>query len=275
MVKPEPMAGAQSIALIGAGRMGTALAAGWLAAGQKADILISDPQPSPDARAWAAAGTVRLNPEPQPVSVMVVAVKPQMFAKVAESMKAWIGPTTLVISIMAGVRVKQVSEKLDTPHVIRVMPNTPGAIGRGVSVMSAPAGTSKTDLQIAERLLAPLGEVVGPVDEKHMSNVTALSGSGPAYVFLLAEAMADAAEAEGLPPELAQRLARLTVEGAAALMAESGEAPGALRKAVTSPGGTTQAALDILMDDGGMPRLLRQAIRAAANRDRDLSRDMD
>ena len=121
----------------------------------------------------------------------------------------------------------------------------------------------------------PLGEVIGPVDEKYMPTVPALSGSGPAYLFLLAEAMTDAAEAEGLPAELAARLARLTVEGAAALMAESGETPGALRKAVTSPGGTTQAALDILMDDGGMSRLLRQAIRAAANRDRELSRDIE
>ncbi|MEZ5946588.1 MAG: pyrroline-5-carboxylate reductase [Hyphomonas sp.] len=269
------MAGAQSIALIGAGRMGTALAKGWLSSKRKAEILISDPHASAEAREWADAGKVRLNPAPEPVSVLVVAVKPQVFPKAAEDLKVWIGPQTLVISIMAGVRVKQVAEKLDTQRVIRVMPNTPGAIGRGVSVMSAPAGIAKGDIQTAERLLAPLGEVVGPVDEKHMSNVTALSGSGPAYLFLLAEAMADGAEAEGLPRELAQRLARLTVEGAAALMAESGEAPGALRKAVTSPGGTTQAALDILMDDGGMPRLLRQAIRAAANRDRDLSRDMD
>ncbi|MCA8901691.1 MAG: pyrroline-5-carboxylate reductase [Hyphomonas sp.] len=269
------MAGAQSIALIGAGRMGTALAKGWLAGKKTPDIRISDPQPSAEVAGWAKAGTVTLNPDPSPVSILVVAVKPQVFPKVAESLKAWIGPKTLVISIMAGIRVKQLAERLGTDRVVRAMPNTPGAIGRGVSVFCTMGKLAAADTAATEKLLAPLGDVIGPVDEKHMSNVTALSGSGPAYVFLLAEAMADAAEAEGLPSDLASKLARLTVAGAAALLEESGEAPGALRKAVTSPGGTTQAALDILMDDGGMPRLLRQAIRAAANRDRDLSRDTD
>lgn len=269
------MAAAQSIALIGAGRMGTALAKGWLSGKGNADIRISDPQPSAEAQAWAAAGKVSLNPAPSPVSVLVLAVKPQVFPKMAESLKDWIGPKTLVVSIMAGIRVRQLTERLGTARAVRVMPNTPGAIGKGVSVYAVTGKLATADKSAVEKLLAPLGEVIGPVDEKHMSNVTALSGSGPAYVFLLAEAMADAAEAEGLPADLAEKLARLTVQGAAALMAESGETPGALRKAVTSPGGTTQAALDILMDGGGMPRLLRQAIRAAANRDRDLSRDTD
>ncbi|MCB9972209.1 MAG: pyrroline-5-carboxylate reductase [Hyphomonas sp.] len=269
------MAGPQSIALIGAGRMGGALARGWLAGRRKTDIRICDPQPSEELRDWAAAGKASLNPDPEPVDVLVVAVKPQVFPRMSASLQPWIGPGTLVISIMAGVRLKQLADRLGTQRVVRVMPNTPGAVGQGVSVTSALAGLSNADVQTAERLLKPLGEVIGPVDEKYMPTVTALSGSGPAYLFLLAEAMTDAAEAEGLPAELAARLARRTVEGAAALMAKSGETPGALRKAVTSPGGTTQAALDILMDDGGMPRLLRQAIRAAANRDRELSRDIE
>ena len=269
------MAGAPSIALIGAGRMGSALARGWLAGPEPSDIRIADPKPSGEVEAWGEAGKVRLNPEPEPVGVLVVAVKPQVFPQVAASLTPWIGPETLVLSIMAGTRIKQLSEKLGTERIIRVMPNTPGAIGRGVSVLSAPAAIAKADIALAETLLQPLGEVVGPVDEKHMSVVTGLSGSGPAYIFLLAEAMADAAAAEGLPADLAARLARQTVTGAAALMDQSEEAPDALRKAVTSPGGTTQAALDILMEEGGMPGLMRKAIRAAANRDRELSRDTD
>ena len=266
---------AQSIALIGAGRMGAALASGWLAGKGKPDIRIQDPKPSEIVAAWAEAGKVRLNPDPEPVDVLIVAVKPQVFPKMADSLKAWIGPDTLVISIMAGTRIKELIERLDTKCVIRVMPNTPGAIGKGVSVIARSDTVMAKQLEIAENLLKPLGAVIGPVDEKHMSVVTGLSGSGPAYIFLLAEAMADAAMAEGLPADLAEQLAALTIEGAAALMVQSDEPPSALRKAVTSPGGTTQAALDILMDEGGMPILMRKAIRAAANRDRELSRDTD
>lgn len=269
------MPGAQSIALIGAGRMGSALAEGWLAGKGGHDIRLADPQPSAKVQSWANAGKVKLNPEPEPVGVLVIAVKPQVFPKLAESLKAWIGPETLVVSIMAGTRIKQLAERLGTERIIRVMPNTPGAIGKGVSVLCKSDKIRPGQLDQARALLEPLGEVIGPVEEKHMSVVTGLSGSGPAYLFLLAEGMADAAAAEGLPADLAARLARLTVEGAAALMAQSGDTPGALRKAVTSPGGTTQAALDILMDEGGMTSLMRKAIRAAANRDRELSRDSD
>ena len=264
-----------SIALIGAGRMGVALASGWLSGRGKPDIRIQDPKPSATVTAWAEAGKVVVNPDPEPVDVLIVAVKPQVFPKMAESLTPWIGPQTLVISIMAGTRLKQLSERLGTGAVIRVMPNTPGAIGKGVSVMAKSDIVTAKQLEVAEKLLKPLGAVIGPVDEKHMSVVTGLSGSGPAYVFLMAEAMADAAMAEGLPAELAEQLAAYTIEGAAALMVQSDEAPSALRKAVTSPGGTTQAALDILMDEGGMPILMRKAIRAAANRDRELSRDTD
>ena len=266
---------APSIALIGAGRMGAALASGWLAGRGKPDIRIQDPKPTETVSAWAETGKIALNPEPEPVDVLVIAVKPQLFPKMAESLKPWIGPQTLVLSIMAGTRLKQLTERLGTGHVIRVMPNTPGAIGKGVSVMAKSDIVMAKQLEIAGKLLKPLGEIIGPVDEKHMSIVTGLSGSGPAYVFLMAEAMADAAMAEGLPADLAEQLAALTIEGAAALMVQSDEAPSALRKAVTSPGGTTQAALDILMDEGGMPILMRKAIRAAANRDRELSRDTD
>lgn len=269
------MAAAPALVLFGAGRMGAALARGWLKAKPKRAISVFEPKPSAEVSAWSEAGKIKLNPAPAPAGILVLAVKPQQFAAVAETARAFTGPGTLVVSIMAGVRIAQISRRLQTARVVRSMPNTPGAIGQGITVFSAAPGLGAADIEAAEALLTPLGEVHGPVDETLMSAVTALSGSGPAYLYLLAETMAEAGESEGLPRALAQRLARRTVEGAAALMAASGEDPEALRRAVTSPGGTTQAALDILTDTGGMPRLLRDALRAAANRDRQLSKEAD
>lgn len=268
------MPGASSLTLYGAGRMGGALLRGWLT-GPAREISVIEPSPSPDLEALAAEGRIRLNPPPAESGVLVLAVKPQQLAAIADGAKAFAGPKTLVLSIMAGVRLAQLSRRLGTDRVIRSMPNTPGAIGQGVTVFSAPQGARPADITAARKLLAPLGDVHGPVDEGLMPAVTALSGSGPAYLFLLAEVMAEAGEAEGLPRDLAQALARRTVEGAAALMAASPDSPEALRRAVTSPGGTTQAALDILMETGGMPRLLREALRAAAARDRQLSQEAD
>jgi pyrroline-5-carboxylate reductase len=267
------MPGPQTLTLIGAGQMGTALLRGWLASGVPGPVRVLEPQPGDELKAWAEAGLVRLNPDPQPSAQLVMAVKPQQFAAASDAARRFAGPQTLAVSIMAGVKLAQLSRALATARVIRAMPNTPGAIGRGVSVFAAPEGLDRAGMDAARQLLAPLGEVHGPVDEALMPAVTALSGSGPAYLFLLAETMAAAGEAEGLPKALAEALARRTVEGAAALMAQGSEAPGALRRAVTSPGGTTEAALDILMGTGGMADLLRQAIRAAASRDRQLSKE--
>ena len=264
-----------SLVLIGAGRMGTALVRGWLNGKSKRKIAVIEPRPSQEVSAWAADGKIILNPAPAPAAILVLAVKPQQFAGIAEAARGFVSSKTLAVSIMAGVRIAQLSRRLETSRIIRSMPNTPGSIGQGITVFSAAPGLAAADLEAATTLLAPLGEVHGPVDESMMSAVTALSGSGPAYLFLLAETMAEAGESEGLPRALAQRLARRTIEGAAALMAASGDDPETLRRAVTSPGGTTQAALDILMDTGGMPRLLRDALRAAAARDRQLSREAD
>lgn len=268
------MAGPASLTLVGAGRMGSALLRGWLK-GPEREITVIEPSPRDDLRALADTGRIRLNPAPSPSGIMILAVKPQQFAAVADQARAFIGPKSLAISIMAGVRLAQLSRRLGTDRVIRSMPNTPGSIGRGVTVFAAPDGAVKADLAAARDLLAPLGEVHGPVSEDMMSAVTALSGSGPAYIFLLAEVMTEAGVAQGLPRDLAASLARRTVEGAAALMADSDETPEALRKAVTSPGGTTQAALDILMGTGGMPALFRNALSAAAQRDRQLSQEAD
>ena len=266
---------APTIALIGAGRMGAALVRGWLAAGTGSPIIIVDPSPSEEVSGWASAGKVVLNPAPEPADIVVLSVKPQVFASTIEDTSPFIGPDTLVLSVMAGILLKQLAASFASSRVVRVMPNMPGAIGQGVTVIAAPPGADPADIDAATGLLLPLGVVEGPIDEKLIPAAAGVSGCGPAYVFLLAEVMAMAGEAEGLPADLSARLARRTVEGAAALMASTGDAPDALRKAVTSPGGTTQAALDILMDEGGMPILMRKALRAAANRERDLSRQKD
>ncbi|MDP1555732.1 MAG: pyrroline-5-carboxylate reductase, partial [Hyphomonas sp.] len=227
-----------SLVLIGAGRMGAALARGWLKGKSKRMIAVIEPRPSEEISAWAADGKVLLNPPPAPAAILVLAVKPQQFAAIVEAARGFLGPKTLVVSIMAGVRIAQLSRQLETSRIIRSMPNTPGSIGQGITVLSSAPGLAAADLDAATAMLAPLGEVHGPVDESLMSAVTALSGSGPAYLFLLAETMAEAGESEGLPRALAQRLARRTVEGAAALMAASGDDPESLRRAVTSPSGT-------------------------------------
>ncbi len=271
MAKPERTAASDAVSLIGAGRMGEALIRGWLAAPSAPKVSVFEPDPSDAIAALARSGAIELNGAPHAAGSLVLAVKPQIFVRAAEQLKAHVGAKTRVISIMAGVRLRQLSDRLAAPRVMRAMPNTPGAIGQGITVLAAFEDCAKADIAAARKLLAPFGEVEGPVDESLMAAVTGLSGSGPAYLFLLAEVMAEAGEVEGLPPALARKLARRTVEGAARLMQESGAAPQDLRKAVTSPGGTTQAALDVLMDDAGMARLMRQALRAAINRDRDLS----
>lgn len=192
-------AAAPSLALIGAGRMGTALARGWLKAKAKRQIVIVEPKPSEEVQGWASEGRILLNPPAQAATTMVLAVKPQQFAAISGAARDYLGPKSLVVSIMAGVRIAQLSRRLDTSRIVRSMPNTPGSIGKGITVFAAAPGLAAADLKAAEALLAPLGEVHGPVDESLMSAVTALSGSGPAYLFLLAEVMAEAGEAEGLP----------------------------------------------------------------------------
>ena len=259
------------IAIIGAGRMGSALMSGWLQGRSKPEISIIDPSPSEMVKALAKDHRLGVNPEAKPADIVVVAVKPQIFEKAAPDIAAWVGPETLVVSIMAGIRIKTLRGLLGTDRIVRAMPNTPGSIGWGVSVICTPDDLRKKDIAQATRLLKPLGHVEGPVPEAQMSAVTGVSGSGPAYLFLLVEALAGAAEAEGLSPKLSASLARDTIIGAAQLLYETGNEPGRLRKNVTSKGGTTEAALDILLRGDGMPSLIREAVRAAASRERALS----
>ena len=262
-----------SLVLIGAGRMGGAMARGWLAhpSGPAAGgVSIVEPAPSGDLIETAEAGRLLLNPKPQPSSFVVLAVKPQGFSAACVDIARWVGPGSVVISIMAGVPMERISTALGVSRVARAMPNTPGAIGKGVTGYCRSEAVGAEHQAAIEALLAPLGEVVGPLDENLIDVVTAISGSGPAYVFLLAETLAAAGMRNGLDESTARVLARATVSGAGALL-ESGEDPAALLRAVTSPGGTTAAALSILMGGGGLEALMEAAVSAAIARSRELA----
>lgn len=259
------------VVLVGAGNMGSAIAAGWLKADPPICPVIIDPNPSQTVRGWQASGQVELNTDPRPAGVLMVGVKPQVFPNVLEGLMAWVGPDTLVISIMAGVTLASLEGALGTGRCIRVMPNTPGAIGKGVALLSPAPACTGADMETARALLAPLGHLEGPMDEATLQAATGLSGCGPAYVFLLAEVLADAAENLGVPADMAARLAVHTIDGSASLLAASDQSPDALRRAVTSPNGVTQAALEVLMADGAMPSLFEDALNAALARDKALS----
>ena len=263
-----------SIVLAGAGKMGGAMLTGWLAQGVDAGKLaVIDPAPSDEIAALAAKG-LRVNPaqgELGKAAVLVAAVKPQMFADAAPQLRALVTSSTLVISIMAGVPIAKLSQACGG-KVVRAMPNTPAAIGRGITVAVADNGVDQHQRAIADALLRATGSVEWIDNEALMDAVTAVSGSGPAYVFLLAEELARAGVAAGLSPELATRLARETVAGSGELLHRSELTSETLRKNVTSPGGTTAAALDVLMGPGGFQPLLTRAVAAATKRSRELAK---
>ena len=263
-----------TIILAGAGKMGGAMLSGWLAEGldpRRAAVI--EPQPSEDIRAHVARG-VRLNPSPQDTgaaAAFVVALKPQAFRDAAPGLKPYVDATTLVVSIMAGMTIASLNEVLGD-HVVRAMPNTPAAIGRGITVAVAAQGVSVAQREAADGLLRATGCVEWVTDESLMDAVTAVSGSGPAYVFLLAEELARAGVAAGLPEALATKLARETVAGSGELLHRSDLAAATLRQNVTSPGGTTAAALDVLMGKDGLQSLLTRAVAAATRRSKDLAK---
>jgi pyrroline-5-carboxylate reductase len=262
------------LVLVGAGKMGSAMLDGWFARGLKPrQITVIEPHPTKAVKALTRSG-LKLNPKGKAaeVSAIVIAVKPQTAPEAVPILAGYVGARTLVLSIMAG-RTIGFLEKSLLPGVaiVRAMPNTPAAIGRGITVAFANSGVSARQRKEASGLLAAIGKVEWISDEALLDAVTALSGSGPAYVFLLAEAMASAGIAAGLPPALATRLARETVAGSAELMYRSDLDAAALRENVTSPGGTTAAALDVLMGPDGFDRLVTQAITAATRRSRDLA----
>ena len=206
------------------------------------------------------------------MSAIVLAIKPQAAPDVMPSLKPYVGASTVVVSIMAGRTLGFLEQALPPAAMIRAMPNTPAAIGRGITVAVPQfAGLRRSSARSSHALLSAVGKVEWIGDEALMDAVTALSGSGPAYVFLLAEAMARAGAAAGLPTELADTLARATVAGSGELLARSSLAAATLRQNVTSPGGTTAAALDVLMGKDGLERLMVEAIAAATRRSRELA----
>ena len=261
------------LVLVGAGKMGGALLEGWLRLGlDPRNVVVLEPAPLPPIAALARRG-VRLNPDTatlRDASVIVIALKPQAAAGALAALAPNLSAATLVISIMAGRTMQFLSTALPRARaMVRAMPNTPAAIGRGITV-AVPRQISAAQRTLADRLLAATGAVEWIEDETLMDAVTAVSGSGPAYIFLLAEALVQAGTAVGLPPDLAEKLARETVAGAGELLHQSCEHPATLRENVTSPGGTTAAALAVLMGPNGLPELLRKAIAAATARSREL-----
>ena len=267
--------------LVGGGKMGSALAQGWLAAGLPAAAL-TVVEPAPAQRdAWAAEGAAtcggvdELAAADRPAEVpraLVLAVKPQQMDEVLAALQGRVPPTTAVVSIAAGVPIATFARALGAERpIVRAMPNTPAAVGRGISALVANAAADTEARALATSLMTAVGETVWLADEGQMHAVTALSGGGPAYVFWLIETMAAAGVAQGLDAEVAARLALATVAGAGELARRGDEPVDALRRNVTSPGGTTAEALAVLMADDGFAPLMDRALRAAATRSRVLA----
>ncbi len=260
--------------LVGAGKMGSALLDGWLRLGLDAKrVAVLEPLPSPQISALAERGLL-LNPELRAlenVDSIVLAIKPQIAAEAIAPLAPIVSASTLVVSIMAGRTLRFLAGAVGAAcALVRAMPNTPAAIGRGITVAVA-LRASAVQRQLAQRLLSATGVIEWIEDEALMDAVTAVSGSGPAYVFLLAEVLAQAGAAAGLPPLLAQKLARETVAGSGELLHRSPLDAAILRENVTSPGGTTAAALEILMGAHGLAPLMRDAVAAATARSRQLA----
>jgi pyrroline-5-carboxylate reductase len=271
----QPLAALKgAIVLAGAGKMGSALLTGWLKAGLPADrIAAIEPQPSAEITALARQG-LRLNPAAgtlRDVAALVIAVKPQTFAAAGPSLKPLVSTDTLVVSIMAGMTIAKIAAACGGA-VVRAMPNTPAAIGHGITVAVPAANVSASQRSVADALLRATGVVEWVDDEALLDPVTAVSGSGPAYVFLLTEELARAGVASGLPADLAAKLARETVAGSGALLQQSDLDAATLRQNVTSPGGTTAAALEILMGKDGLAGLMTRAIAAATRRSKELAK---
>ena len=271
---------AGGVLLVGCGKMGGALLSGWIEAGRApASITVVEPEASSFRKATAALlpGIAHAK-SPHELSgaykpdIVVLAVKPQIMDEVAPNFRRFAQDGVAVLSIAAGRTIDYFQDALGKrAAIVRAMPNTAASIGRGISAAIANAYVSAPQHALCEELLTAVGEVVWVTDEEQMDAVTAVSGSGPAYVFLLTECMAKAGVEAGLPPKLAAQLARATVAGAGALLVISPEEPTKLRENVTSPGGTTEAALKVLMAPDALPALMTMAIAAAAKRSHELA----
>lgn len=261
----------RGLVLLGCGKMGSAMLAGWLKGGlPNTSVWVIDPFPSD----WVKAQGVHVNADlPANPALVLIAVKPQMMGEALPTLAA-MGSDTLFVSVAAGTSLATYEAALGADSaIVRCMPNTPAAVGQGITALIGNANVSEDQLALSEALLQAVGQTVRLEAEDQMDAVTALSGSGPAYVFHMIECLAAAGEAEGLSPELAMKLAKATVAGSGALAEAADESPAQLRVNVTSPNGTTQAGLEVLMDgDRGLPPLVRATVAAAAERSRELGR---
>jgi pyrroline-5-carboxylate reductase len=262
------------VVLVGAGNMGGAMLTGWLKSGVPgSSILVLDPQPSEAMKARLAESGVHHAPKaPADVTagILFLAVKPQVMEAVLPDLKSLVGPQTVVVSVAAGKTLAFLASHLGEAAMVRAMPNTPAMIGRGVTGAYANGQVGEAERAAVHDLLKVSGPVEWVASEADIDAVTAVSGSGPAYVFYLVECMAEAGRKLGLPADLAMRLARETVAGAGELLHQSSDEASRLRQNVTSPGGTTAAALGVLMAEGGMQPLLDEAIAAARRRAQEL-----
>jgi pyrroline-5-carboxylate reductase len=265
--------GGEPLLLVGAGKMGGALLQGWLDHGfDAARITVLEPDPSPQIKALAArgVGVVPATPATLP-SVLVLAIKPQMLDAIAPRLAPLTNQTTLIISILAGKTIENLSQHFPGA-IVRAMPNIAAAVGCGMTAAVAGAKVTPAQKGIADALFSAVGRIEWLSDEQLVDAVAAISGSGPAYVFYLAECLAKAGVEAGLPADLAARLARATIEGAGALLQRQPDvSPAELRESVTSPGGTTAAALAILRGEGGLEKLIDEAVAAAKLRAQELS----
>ena len=265
------------LSLIGCGKMGGAMLSGWLGRGlAPGRVYLVEPNGKAIAP-FLAAGCHRAEAPPADSRAVVIAVKPQTITGALEGLGARLGPQTLYLSIAAGVTIARLGAQLGRglgagPPIVRCMPNTPAAIGRGMTVLAAGTDVTQSQRDLAETLLSAVGETAWVDDEALLDPVTAVSGSGPAYVFFLTETLAKAGVAAGLPATLAEQLARATVSGAGELLRRAEEDPAQLRRNVTSPGGTTQAALEVLMAGEGLQPLMTAAVAAASRRGRELGK---
>jgi pyrroline-5-carboxylate reductase len=261
------------VMLVGAGKMGLAMAKSWLAAGlPESNLILIAPSPSEAAKTLARDYDLQIYPEASGLlpNVLVLAVKPQIIDGVMEQVQPVIGPQTLVVSVAAGIDIARLVGGTGTGRVVRTMPNTPAQVGKGITGAVAAPDVSAAEKASVDALLGASGQVVWLADEADIDALTAVSGSGPAYVFNMVEALATAGEQQGLSPVLAMQLARQTVIGAAALM-EADPAPAAvLRQNVTSPKGVTAEALAVLMADDGLGPLMARAVAAARKRSEEL-----
>lgn len=265
----------RGLVLLGCGKMGSAMLEGWLRQGLLPTATwVIDPNPSDWVQGLARDGVHLNDGMPETPAVVLIAVKPQMMGAALPRVAGFGGGDTVIVTVAAGTTIATYEAVFGAAtRIVRAMPNTPAAVGRGITAMIGNRAATAADLDLAEGLLSAVGAVVRLEGEHQMDAVTAVSGSGPAYVFHLIEALAAAGEAEGLPADLAMQLARATVTGAGELAHRAPETAAQLRINVTSPGGTTAAALSVLMDpETGFPALLRRAVKAAADRGRELGK---